>query len=123
MRIGELARRTGVSRDTIRLYERSGLIDSPAREADNGYKRYPESAVYTLETIRDAQAAGLSLDDLAMLMRQIAAADAEDFDGDAFLAAKIAEVEARIAASTRFLHTLHQTRAALARAPLPDRND
>jgi len=42
----------------------------------------------------------------------------EDFDGDAFLRDKIEQVETRIQASTRFLDTLRQTRAALAVAPL-----
>ena len=71
----------------------------------------------TLEVVRDAQAAGLTLTDLTVFMSQLAAEDAEDFDGDAFLAAKIEEVGARISASKRFLKTLKDTRYALAIAP------
>ena len=118
MRIGELSRRVGVSRDAIRLYERRGLITSSADEAGaNNYRVYPEDAVFTLELIRDAQAAGVTLADLSILLGQLAAADGETFDGDAFLADKIAEVEARIVQSQRFLETLKTTRQALEDAP------
>ena len=118
MRIGELARRSGFSRDAIRFYERQGLIAAEAnREKTSNYKSYPEDAVMTLEVVRDAQAAGLSIGDLSLLLSQLAAENHDDFDGDAFLAAKIAEVEARIAASERFLQTLRETRHALAIAP------
>ena len=118
MRIGELSRRVGVSRDAIRLYERRGLIQSEAGDAKtNNYRVYPEDAVLTLELIRDAQAAGVTLADLSILIGQFAAADGEEFDGDAFLAAKIAEVEARIEQSQRFLKTLETTRQALEDAP------
>ncbi len=115
MRIGELAKRTGLSRDTIRFYERRGLIVSePESGGTNSYRSYPEEAVLTLELIREAQDAGMTLADLTVFMAQVGADDSED--GEAFLDAKIAEVEARIARSQRFLKTLRQTRAALARA-------
>ena len=118
MRIGELARRSGFSRDAIRFYERQGLIAAEEnREKTSNYKSYPEDAVMTLDVVRDAQAAGLSIGDLSLLLSQLAAENADDFDGDAFLAAKIAEVEARIEASERFLQTLRETRHALAIAP------
>ncbi len=118
MRIGELSRRVGVSRDAIRLYERRGLITSRADDAGaNNYRIYPEDAVLTVELIRDAQAAGVTLADLSILIGQLSAADGDDFDGDAFLADKIAEVEARIAQSQRFLETLKTTRQALEDAP------
>lgn len=121
MRIGELSKRVGVSRDAIRLYERRGLIRSEAGEAEtNNYRIYAEDAVITLELIRDAQAAGVTLADLSILICQLSAADGEGFDGDAFLASKIAEVEARIDQSQRFLETLRTTRQALEDAPKGD---
>lgn len=120
MRIGELARKAGVSRDTIRFYEKQGLLAAETREDGNNYKRYPDSAVFTIEVIRDAQAAGMSIGDVAILLSQLDAIDDEDLDGIAFLDARIAETKARIAASARFLNVLHQTRAALIRAPYPD---
>ncbi|QBY00144.1 MerR family transcriptional regulator [Rhodophyticola sp. CCM32] len=118
MRIGELAKRSGFSRDAIRFYERNGLISADTREGENNYKSYPEEAVLTLEVVRDAQAAGVSIGDLSIILSQLAAEDSDSFDGDAFLADKIAEVEDRIAASQRFLETLRVTRKALSIAPL-----
>ena len=42
--IGELSRRTGVSRDTLRFYERKGLLEVPARQT-NGYRLYAPATV------------------------------------------------------------------------------
>ena len=119
MRIGELAKRSGLSRDTIRFYERRGLIGSePEQGAANNYRAYPDSTLPTLEWIGEAQAAGLSLDDFQVLMQQLdQEIGNEDFDGLAFLDAKITEVSARIRQSQRFLKTLRQTRDALERSP------
>lgn len=118
MRIGELSKRTGFSRDAIRFYERSGLFQAHAREVGNNYKDYPDSAIFALEIVRDAQAAGMSIEDLTLFLKQLDAHDNDHFDGDEFLAKKIQEIETRIAASKRFLKTLKQTRQALAKAPI-----
>ena len=117
MRIGELSKRADVSRDTIRFYERHGLIQSAVNPgASNSYRIYPEDAVLTLEVIRDAQAAGLSISDITLFLSQFMSQN-DAADGDAFLDAKIAEVSQRLEAGHRFLQTLEQTRSALARAP------
>ncbi|WP_370401445.1 MerR family transcriptional regulator [Sulfitobacter sp. JB4-11] len=118
MRIGELAKKAEVSRDTIRFYERHGLIHSDVdAAAGNGYRIYPEDAVLTLEVIKDAQAAGLSIADITLIMGQLAAQTAEDFDAQAFLDRKIEEVNARMQAARRFLDLLERTKHALAHAP------
>ena len=118
MRIGELSKRSGLSRDTLRFYERKGLIASrPEDGGNNNYRTYGEDTLEALEWIAEAKAAGMTLADLTVLMSQLAAAYDDDFDGFAFLDAKIAEVEGRIARSKRFLRTLRQTKKALARAP------
>jgi DNA-binding transcriptional MerR regulator len=118
MRIGELAQKAGVSRDTIRFYERQGLImseDSPA--ATNSYRSYPEDTLLTLDLIAEAQMAGFTIADLCIFLGELTGRD-DGFDGLAFLDAKIAEVQARIARSKRFLATLRQTRIALEHSPL-----
>ena len=118
MRIGELAKRADVSRDTIRFYERRGLISSlPGNELTNSYRDYPEDCVLTLDLIRQAKSAGLSLEDLETFIQQFDAHDPSDFDGDAFLDQKIDEIERRIAASEEFLKTLRQTKKALHDSP------
>ncbi len=117
MRIGELSKKSGVSRDTIRFYEKQGLLQCEAREAANNYKSYPEDAVVAISVIRDAQAAGMSIGDLTVFLSQLHAAYGDDFDGFMFLDEKIRETEERIAASERFLDVLKRTRKALKIAP------
>lgn len=67
MKIGELARRTGVSTNTIRYYEDIGVLPEPER-LPNGYRRYESSMVDRLAFIRDAQAAGLSLVEIQLIL-------------------------------------------------------
>lgn len=63
MRSGELARLTGVSTDTLRHYERSGLLPRPGRTAGN-YRSYPPSAQQRVELIQRALRIGFSLSEL-----------------------------------------------------------
>ncbi|MFE7296622.1 MerR family transcriptional regulator [Streptomyces sp. NPDC057579] len=65
MRIGELARTTGVTTRALRYYEEQGLL-RPERSA-NGYRSYGESAVRVVANIRLLLAAGLTTDDLRLL--------------------------------------------------------
>ena len=63
LRIGEVARRGGVRRDTLRYYERRGLL-TPAARSPGGYRLYDESAVARLEFIRNAATLGLTLEEI-----------------------------------------------------------
>ena len=67
MRIGELAERGGVSTKTIRYYESIDLIEEPARTA-SGYRVYDDADVERLRFIKDAQATGLSLGEIASVL-------------------------------------------------------
>ena len=67
MKIGEIASRAGVGTKTIRYYEEIGLIPEPER-TPNGYRDYDELAVERLRFIRDAQATGLSLTEIASIL-------------------------------------------------------
>jgi len=114
MRIGELAKRSGLSRDTLRFYEKHGLLHStPSATPTNSYRVYPEEALITLEQIGDAQAAGMTISDLVIFLGQLDAADPEDFDGEAFLQERIDEVETRITRAHRFLAALRAAKQAL----------
>ncbi len=68
MRIGELAARTGVPTKTIRFYEQIGVLPEPER-APNGYRVYGPDDADRLGFVRDAQATGLSLEEIAMILR------------------------------------------------------
>lgn len=67
MRIGELAEQAAVTTKTVRYYESIGLIDPPSR-TPSGYREYGVAAVDRLRFIRDAQAAGLSLAEIASIL-------------------------------------------------------
>lgn len=63
MRIGEVGAATGVSAQTIRFYERQGLLPATLRHG-NGYRDYDDTAVARLRFIRTAQTAGLTLSEI-----------------------------------------------------------
>jgi DNA-binding transcriptional MerR regulator len=67
MKIGELAKLSGLAPSRIRFYEASGLIRSVARKA-NGYRDYAPETVWILEIITGAQSAGFSLDEIRHLL-------------------------------------------------------
>jgi DNA-binding transcriptional MerR regulator len=67
LRIGELAKISGLAPSRIRFYEASGLIRSVARKA-NGYRDYAPDTEWVLEIITGAQAAGFSLEEIRQLM-------------------------------------------------------
>ena len=66
MKIGEIARRTGLAASAIRYYEEQGLLDAPTRDMNN-YRYYSESAIKRLEVVIHAQRLGFSLDTIRSL--------------------------------------------------------
>lgn len=67
MRIGALANETNVSTKTIRYYESIGLMAEPER-TPSGYREYDVEALERLRFVRDAQATGLSLAEIASVL-------------------------------------------------------
>lgn len=68
MQSGELARLTGVSTDTLRHYERLGLIPKPPR-TDGGYRDYPLHSLERIRLIRRALSVGFSLPELTTILK------------------------------------------------------
>ena len=68
MRIGQLARETGVSTDTIRYYEKIGLLPA-ARRTESGYREYPSGAGNRIQVIRNAVQLGFPLAEIAKVLR------------------------------------------------------
>lgn len=92
MRTGEVAEAAGVNRETLRYYERVGLLAPPERSL-GGHRLYPPETVTVLRVIKAAQRLGFTLDEIADLLaigsrRPGLRARAE---------VKLGEVEARIA--------------------------
>ncbi len=91
MKIGELAKISGLTTSRIRFYEASGLIKSVARKA-NGYRDYAPETEWILQIITGAQAAGFSLDEV----RQLLPTGADDWRPEEMLVGlkrKVAEIE------------------------------
>jgi DNA-binding transcriptional MerR regulator len=63
MRIGEIANRSGVTVDTVRFYERLGVLASPARES-SGYRDYAPETVERIQLTRELQAIGFTLNEV-----------------------------------------------------------
>lgn len=68
MRIGELARQSGISVQALRFYERSGLLPRPAR-TESGYRAYAPGDLRRLQLIRQAKRLGFSLDEIKRILR------------------------------------------------------
>jgi len=67
---GELAREVGVNAETLRYYERRGLIDQPARTA-SGHRRYDSEAASLVRMIRRSQDLGFTLSEIRDLLREL----------------------------------------------------
>jgi len=77
MTIGELARAAGVGVETIRYYERLGLLTQPPKTG--GYRRYGEPALVRLQYIRNAKGLRLSLKDISALQARLTVEGAPAF--------------------------------------------
>jgi len=67
MRIGQVAKRAGVNVETIRFYERKGLITQPPRNLGR-YRRYPQEAIARIRFIKRAKELGFALTEIADLL-------------------------------------------------------
>ena len=95
MQIGELSSATGLSRDTLRFYEKRGLLLS--RRLDNGYRDYPPEAVQWLCYLRSAQALGFTLAEIEAGMPLLEAPEASAPLLREALRRKLDDIDARIA--------------------------
>ncbi len=95
MRIGQLSRAAGVSRDTLRFNEAQGLIRS--RRLANGNRDYPDGTAELVGYVRTAQRLGFSLSEVAGSLREVWDAPDRDAAVARLLAGKLAAVEARLA--------------------------
>ncbi|KPI28909.1 MerR family transcriptional regulator [Streptomyces sp. NPDC048253] len=95
MRIGELAARTGTSRDTIRFYERVGLVEG--RRLSNGYRDFAPETVEWLAYVRTAQTLGFTLAEIARHGEELREAPDSADALSALFEQKIQIVDARMA--------------------------
>lgn len=91
-RAGELAKLCGVSKDTLRYYERQGLLPAPDRSA-GGYRRYPADSLKRVRLIRSALAIGFSVDELARIFESRRRGEAPCRHVRELTAARLEEIE------------------------------
>lgn len=95
--IGEVARRAGVGVETVRFYEREGLIAPPARTA-SGYRQYDGEVIRRIRFIHHAKSLGFTLREVAELLSLRAAPDGTCAAVRAHALAKIGDIDSRITA-------------------------
>ncbi|CAM4338362.1 MerR family transcriptional regulator [Nocardia ninae] len=105
MRTGELAARAGVSAQTLRYYERRGLLARPPRSA-GGYRSYPDEAVETVRFVKRAQELGFSLDEIEELLHLADGGPADCDTARALAQARIGQLAQRIADLQRMQQSL-----------------
>lgn len=111
MKIGDVARRSGISVEAIRYYERLGLIPEAPRTR-SGYRRFDEDAIRRLRFVQRAQGLGFALEEIRQLLdlRLDSGATAGDVSERAHR--KLTDIEGKIADLERMRDSLRQlTRA------------
>lgn len=111
LQIGRVASSAGLPIDTVRYYERQGLLEKPARTRA-GYRQYSTDAVARLRFIRQAKALGFALSEIRELLMLKVAPGKSCADVKARAEAKIADIEQRVAQLNRMKRAL--TKLAIA---------
>lgn len=94
-RIGELADKCSVNKETIRYYERVGLIPEPIR-TDSGYRMYPKEAIDRLQFIKRMQELGFTLNEIDKLLGVVDRNEAKCLDMYDFTVMKLENIQHKI---------------------------
>lgn len=105
MRIGELAKVCATTVETVRFYEREGLLAAPVRSAGN-YRLYSERAVDCIAFIRHCRALDMTLEEIRVLLRLRDSPDSSCAEVSAVLEEHIGHVSDRIVALRKLKHQL-----------------
>jgi MerR family mercuric resistance operon transcriptional regulator len=95
MTVGNVAKRAEVKIDTIRFYERQGLLPKPPR-TPAGYRTFDETTVQRLRFIRNAQALGFTLKEIKQLFSLRITVDSTCSDIRDYAESKVADIERKI---------------------------
>ncbi|WP_246187139.1 MerR family transcriptional regulator [Microlunatus speluncae] len=118
MRAGQVAAAAGVNLETLRYYERRGLLDEPARSS-GGHRCYPESAVDRVRLIKAVQRLGFTLAEIADLIRSLTRRpDQADAELLSRAGTKITEIDQKITDLTAIRTTLQAAVAGGCASPL-----
>jgi Hg(II)-responsive transcriptional regulator len=117
--IGQVSKRTGVGVETLRYYEREGLVEEPARGHSSGYRQYPEAVVQRIHFIKRAQRLGFSLKEIAELFALRVDPTTPAHEVKQRTIAKLAEIECKIEELLRMKRALeHITHLCTGEGPV-----
>lgn len=120
LKTGELAKQAGVNVETLRFYERKGLLPEPPRR-ESGYREYPADSVNRIRFIKRAQELGFSLDEIQELLALRVKRDTPCAEVKARAQKKILDVRQKIADLQTIERALDRlTASCTGRGPLTD---
>jgi Hg(II)-responsive transcriptional regulator len=119
MRTSELAKRSGVNVQTLRYYERRGLLAAPPRSG-SGYRAYPSDAVRVVRFVKRAQQLGFTLDEIEELMHLADGGPDNCESARTVAAARLSDLDSKIADLRRMRDSLDRLVTTCTR-PRPDR--
>lgn len=105
MTIGQVARKAGVGIETIRFYERKGLLNDPARK-ESGYRQYESDVIDRLAFIQQAKTLGFSLGEIHELLSLKSRPDSSSREIKKIAEAKLEDIETKIKMLKRMQSTL-----------------
>ncbi|HEU4874537.1 MAG TPA: heavy metal-responsive transcriptional regulator [Pyrinomonadaceae bacterium] len=105
MKIGEVAKATGIGIETLRFYEKSGLLDSPSR-TESGYRIYNADVLDRLDFIKRAQVLGFSLDEIKRIIGDRRAGQSPCAEVREIVRNRLAELDARMREMKRYRNEL-----------------
>jgi DNA-binding transcriptional MerR regulator len=110
LKIGEVAKLSGIGIETPRFYERSGVLESPAR-TESGYRLYDAGVLERLAFIKQAQALGFSLDEVKRIIDDARAGTSPCDEVRAIVRRRLQELDERLREMRRYRTELAKTLA------------
>lgn len=111
MLIHKLSEITGLSKDTIRFYEKEGLLDAASTRSDNNYRHYTSEAVERLDFIKRGKALGFTLREIKSIMAEWDSITPEQ--AICFIQSKVEQIEGKINQLQQFRNYLLEKKAKL----------
>lgn len=105
LKIGEVSKASGVGIETLRFYEKSGLLDRPSR-TEGGYRLYDSEVLERLDFIKRAQVLGFSLDEIKRIIADKRAGQSPCAEVREIVRRRLAELDARMREMKRYRNEL-----------------
>ena len=105
LKIGEVAKASGIGIETLRFYEKSGLLDQPSR-TESGYRLYDAEVLTRLDFIKRAQVLGFSLDEIRKIIADRRAGQSPCAEVREIVRHRLAELDERMREMKRYRNEL-----------------